>query len=40
MSCVCVYGALLSFDVLEGAFLKVEINADHAANLSKKAEFR
>ncbi len=38
--CVCVYGSLLSFDVLEYAFPKEEINVDHAANLSKKAEFR
>ncbi len=35
--CVCEGEYILSFDVLER---KVEINVDHAANLSKKAEFR
>ncbi len=38
--CVCEDEYILSFDVLEIAVLNVEINFDHAANPSKKAEFR
>ncbi len=38
--CLCEDEYILSFDVLEIAVLKVEINVDHTANPSKKAEFR
>ncbi len=38
--CVCEDEYILSFDVLDIAVLKVEINVEHAANPSKKAEFR